>query len=134
MRRDLGVTRKAVAFLAILTLSVVWSKPLTAQSQESPPSPDQQAQDVQQLKVKLQQLEQMMDEVKGKLNELEGSRLRNQASEGGPSNTLVSAVTSFDAYPTTHASGSRPVRHRLGSRPTRRSQGQRAPWISMGLP
>ncbi len=107
MRCDLRVTRKAVAFLAILTLSVVWSKPGTAQSQESPPSSDQQAQDVQQLKAKLQQLEQMMDEVKGKLNELEGQpAAAAQASEGGPNNTLVSAVTSFGAYPTTHASGS----------------------------
>ncbi len=104
MRCDLRVTRKAVAFLAILTLSVVWSKPVTAQLQE-PPSPDQQAQDVQQLKAKLQQLEQMMDEVKGKLNELEGQPAFNHASEGGPNNALVSAVTSFDAYPTTHSYG-----------------------------
>ena len=106
MRCDLRVTRKAVAFLAILTLSVVWSEPRTAQSQESPPSSDQQAQDIQQLKAKLQQLEQMMDEVKGKLDELEGQpAAATHASEGGPSNTLASAVTSFDAYPTTHASG-----------------------------
>ena len=49
---------------------------------------------MQQLKVKLQQLEQMMDEVKGKLNELEGQPASHHASEGGPSNSLVSAVTS----------------------------------------
>ena len=107
MRCDLRVTRKAVAFLAILTLSVVWSKPGTAQSQQSPPSSDQQAQDVQQLKAKLQQLEQMMNEVKGKLNELEGQpAVAAQASEGGPNNTLVSAVTSFGDYPPPYASGS----------------------------
>jgi hypothetical protein len=105
MRRDLRVTRKALAFLAILALSVVWNAPLTAQSQESPQSADQQAQDIQQLRVKLQQLEQMMGEVKGKLDELEGQPASNHASEGGPSNSLASAVTSFDAYPTTHAYG-----------------------------
>ena len=49
---------------------------------------------MQQLRVKLQQLEQMMDEVKGKLNELEGQPASHHASEGGPSNSLVSAVTS----------------------------------------
>ena len=133
MRRDLRVTRKAVAFLAILTLSVVWNRPLTAQPQQSSPSSDQQAQDIQQLKAKLQQLEQMMDEVKGKLNELDGQPPSNHASEGGPNNGLVSAVTSFDAYPTTHAYGA-PGLHRLASRLTRRSPGQRARWISMGLP
>lgn len=107
MRCDLRVTRKAVAFLAILTLSVVCSTPYTAQPQESRPFSDQQAQDVQQLKAKLEQLEQMMDEVKVKLNELEGQpAAAAHASEGGPSNTLVSAVTSFGDYPTTHASGS----------------------------
>ena len=48
-----------------------------------------------------------MNEVKGKLNGLEGqSAAATQASEGGPSNTLVSAVTSIDAYPVTYASGS----------------------------
>ena len=96
MRCDLRVTRKAVAFLAILTLSAVWSRPVTAQLQV-PPSPDQQAQDVQQLKAKLQQLEQMMNEVQGKLNNLESQSASNHASEGGPSDSLVSAVTSLDA-------------------------------------
>ena len=65
MRCDLRVIRKTVAFLTILTLSVVWSKSGTAQSQASHPPTDQQTQDVQQLKAKLQQLEQMMSEVKG---------------------------------------------------------------------
>ena len=106
MRCNLRVTRKAFAFLTILTLSVVWSKPGTAQLQEPPPFSDQQAQEVQQLKAKLQQLEQMMDEVKGKLNDLEAQpAAAAEASDGGPNNTLVSAVTSFDTYPTTHASG-----------------------------
>jgi DcaP outer membrane protein len=105
MRFDLRVTRKAIAFLAMLTLLVVWNRPLTAQSQESPSSTDQQAQDIQQLRAKLQQLEQMMGEVKGKLDELEGQPASNHASEGGPSNSLASAVTSFDAYPTTHSYG-----------------------------
>jgi hypothetical protein len=40
---------------------------------------------VQQLKVKLQQLEQVMDEVEGKLNDLEGQPAYHHASEGGPS-------------------------------------------------
>lgn len=105
MRHALGVTRKAVFFFAMLTTAAVWSRPVTAQPQETPASPQQQAQDVQQLKVKLQQLEQAMDEVKWKLNELEGQPASNQASEGGPSNSLVSAVTSLDANPTAHSYG-----------------------------
>jgi DcaP outer membrane protein len=108
MRCDLRVIQKAVAFLTILTLSLVWSKPGAAQLQEPPPSSDQQAQDVQQLKAKLQQLEKMMDEVQGKLNNLESQSASNHASEGGPSDSLASAVTSLDAYPTAHSSGVAP--------------------------
>jgi hypothetical protein len=103
MRHALKVTRKTVVFLAVLTPAAVWSRPVTAQQQETPASPEQQAQEVQQLKAKLQQVEQMMNEMKGKLNELEGQSASNHASEGGPSNSFVSAVTSFDAYSTTHA-------------------------------
>jgi len=88
MRCDLRVTRKAVALLAILILSVVWSKPAAAQQDA------QTQQDVQQLKAKLQQLEQMMGEVKDQINSLE-----NQ-----PSETLASAVNaSIDPHPTAHA-------------------------------
>src|ERR1700751_5675887 len=105
MRYAFGVTRKAVLVFVALTTTAVWSKPLTAQSQETPALPQQQAQDVQQLKMKLQQLEQMMDEVKGKLNELERQPPSNHASEGGPSNSLVTAVVSSDASPTTHSDG-----------------------------
>ena len=85
----------------MLTTAAVWSRPVIAQPaqpRETPPSPEQQAEDVQQLRVKLQQLEQMMDEVKGKLNELEGQPASHHASEGGPSNSLVSSVTSVGAY------------------------------------
>jgi hypothetical protein len=116
MKHAHGVTRKAVLFFAVLTTAAVWSKPVTAQPaqpQATNVSQEQQAQDVQQLKAKLQQLEQMMDEVKGKLNELESRPASNHASEGGPNNSLASAVTSFDADPTTHsygaASGAPPV-------------------------
>jgi TolA-binding protein len=75
MRHPLGVTRKAVLFFVVLTTAAVWSKPVTAQPaqpQETTLSQEQQAQDVQQLKAKLQQLEQMMDEVKGHITALEG--------------------------------------------------------------
>ena len=107
MRFDLRVTRKAVVCLTVLTFSALWSRPGAAQLQEPLPPSNQQAQDVQQLKAKLQQLEQMMNEVKGKLNGLEGqSATGTQASEGGPSDTLVSAVNSIDAYPVTYTSGS----------------------------
>jgi TolA-binding protein len=68
MRHALRVTRKAVFLFALFTVSAVWSRPVTAQPRETPASPEQQAQDVQQLKAKLQQLEQMIDEMKGKLN------------------------------------------------------------------
>ena len=87
MRHAFKITRKAAFLFAVLTTAAVWSRPVTAQPRETPTSPEQQAQDVQELKVKLQQLEQMMDEVKGKLNELEGQPASHHASEGGPSNS-----------------------------------------------
>jgi hypothetical protein len=111
MRCDLRVTRKAVVSLMVLTLSVVWSKPGIPQSQEPPVTParvqsQNRQQDIQQLKDKLDQLEQAMDEVKGKLHELEEQpAAATQASEGGASFKLVSAVTSIGAHPTTDASG-----------------------------
>lgn len=66
MRCDLRVTRHAVAFLAILTLSAVWSKPLTAQ-----PQSQTREQEIQQLRDRLQQMDLMMDEVKAEINTLE---------------------------------------------------------------
>ncbi len=105
MRHARRVTPKVIFLFALLTVAAFWSKSATAQPQETPASPAQRAQDVQELKAKLQQLEQMMDEVKGKLNKLDGQADSNPASEGGPSNSLVSAVTSFDASPTAHSSG-----------------------------
>jgi hypothetical protein len=99
MRCDIRVTRKAVASLAILAVSVVWSKPATAQSQDAQ---TQQTTDVQQLKAKLQQLEQMMDDVKVQINALEDQHVGE--NKGGPNDTLVSSVvTSLDNYPATHA-------------------------------
>ena len=108
MRCDLRATQKAISFLAILTLSVISSKSLTAQSQGAQ---TQQAADVQQLKAKLQQLEQMMDDVKIQLNSLEAqpgrqdsSSLVVEKSKSGPSDTLLlsSVVTSIDSAPVAH--------------------------------
>ena len=126
MRHAPRVTRKAVLFLAVLTTAAVWSRPVIAQPaqpRETPASPEQQAQDVQQLKVKLQQLEQMMDEVKGKLNELEGQPASNLASEGGPSNSLVSSVTSLDANPTAHSYGAAAGTPPLGKQADQKKSG-----------
>src|SRR5437879_2441794 len=56
MRHALRVTRRAVFLFALFTVSAVWSMPATAQPaqpRETPASPEQQAQDVQQLKAKL---------------------------------------------------------------------------------
>src|SRR5437879_6689164 len=125
MRHALRVTRKAVFLFALFTVAAVWSRPVTAQParpRETPASPEQQAQDVQQLKAKLQQLEQMMDEMKGKLNELEGQPASNHASESGPSNSLVSAVTPLNASPTAHSTGAAgtPL---LGKQPDQKKSG-----------
>jgi hypothetical protein len=108
MRHALRVTSKAAFAFALFIEAVLWNTALTAQvsqQQKTLTSPEQQAQDVQQLKAKLQQLEQMMDDVKGKLNELEGQSASNHAGEDGPSNSLVSVVTSHDANATAHFSG-----------------------------
>jgi hypothetical protein len=87
MRYAPGVTRKAVLFLAILTTAAVWSRPVAAQPaqpRETPVSPEQQAQDVQQLKAKLQQLEQMMNEAKAQLNALETAEKPSPAPSRPP--------------------------------------------------
>lgn len=54
--------------LLILALSVIWVQPARAQSQGA------QQQDIQQLRDKLQQLDQMMNEVKGEIGALEGQK------------------------------------------------------------
>ena len=65
MRQALRVTRKAV-FFAALTTAAVWSRPVTAQAQSQ-----NRQQDIQQLKDKLEQLEQSMGEIKAQINALE---------------------------------------------------------------
>ena len=97
MRSNLKNARNSASLIAVLFISVIWVQPAQAQS------PDTRAQDIQQLKDKLQQLEQMMGEVKGKITVLEGqpgtpsSEASIGESKNGPNDTLVSAVTSFDA-------------------------------------
>ena len=81
MRHALRVTRKAAICFAVLTTAGVWSRPVTAQPRETP---EQQAQDVQQLKAKLQQLEQMMDEAKAQLNALETAERPSPAPSQPP--------------------------------------------------
>jgi hypothetical protein len=61
-----------------------------------------------------------MDEVKGKMNELEGRPASDHASEGGPSNSLVSAVTSLDSNPTAHPYGAA-----VGTPPLGKQAGQK---------
>ena len=69
MRSNIRITRKIInsTALFLFALSAVCSQPARAQSQED------QKQDIQKLKDKLQQLDQMMNEVKGELNALEGT-------------------------------------------------------------
>ena len=62
MRHALRVTRKAVFLFALFTVVAVWSRPVTAQPAQAQ-SQDRQ-QEIQQLKDKLQQMNQMMGEVK----------------------------------------------------------------------
>jgi hypothetical protein len=105
MRSKLKNARNSASLIAVLFISVICVQSAQAQS------PDTRAQDIQQLKDKLQQLEQMMGEVKGKITVLEGqpgtpsSEASSGESKNGPNDTLVSAVTSFDASPTAHSSG-----------------------------
>jgi cell division protein FtsB len=61
--------------LMLFALSAIWIQPVAAQSQ------DGQKQDIQQLKDKLQQLDQMMSEVKGEIRALEDGR--RQPRTGG---------------------------------------------------
>lgn len=105
-----------VSLSAVLFLSVILAQPGQAQSQDSR-SQDTRTQDIQQLKDRLQQLEQMMGEVKGQITALEGQPGTQsspvgvgQSKGGGPNDSLVSSVVnSFDRYPGTHAAASPPV-------------------------
>lgn len=94
-----------ISLIALLFLSVIWIPPVQAQSQNT------RTQDIQQLKDKLQQLEQMMGEVKGQITALEnqpgvqGSATGVGENKSGPSNTLHSSVvTSPDSHGTGAAS------------------------------
>jgi outer membrane DcaP-like protein len=65
MRANLTNAQNNAYLMALLFIFVIWAQPARAQSQDS------RAQDIQQLKDKLQQLEQMMGEVKGQITALE---------------------------------------------------------------
>jgi DcaP outer membrane protein len=69
MRSNHRTTWKIITSTAVLlfALSAIWIQPAQAQSQ------DDRAQDIQQLKDKLQQLDQMMNEVRGEISTLEGT-------------------------------------------------------------
>src|SRR5271170_158200 len=69
-RPRVGVSMKTITSTALLlfALSTIWIQPAAAQSQ------DEQKQDIQQLKDKLQQLDQMMNEVRGEIRSLEGAQ------------------------------------------------------------
>ena len=79
MRHAPGVTRKAVLFFAVLTTAAVCSRPVTAQ----PQSQDRQR-DIQELKNRLQQLEQSMGEVKAQINALETAEKPSPAPSQPP--------------------------------------------------
>jgi cell division protein FtsB len=78
MRRNLRITWKQTSSTALLlfALSVTWTKP--AQSQDS------RKQEIQQLKDKLDQLDQMMNDVNAEIKALEGQ---------GQSSSIVKPVT-----------------------------------------
>ena len=110
MRSNLKNARNNASLIAVLFISVMWVQPVQGQSK------DTRAQDIQQLKDKLQQLEQMMGEVKGQITALEGQPgTQNSAagvgqSKSGPNDTLLSSVVnSVDHYPGTHAAAIPPV-------------------------
>jgi DcaP outer membrane protein len=69
MRSNLGITRKPISSFALLlfALSATWIQPARAQSQ------DNRKQEIQQLKDKLDQLDQMMNDVRAEINALESA-------------------------------------------------------------
>jgi hypothetical protein len=78
----------SVSLIALFFLSTIWMPPVQAQSQ------DTRAQDIQQLKDKLQQLEQMMGEVKGEITALEAQPGKSSAAgvQEGQSTPAVPAA------------------------------------------
>lgn len=106
MRSSLKNAWNNVTLSTALFILVVWVQPVQGQSQEA------RTQDIQQLKDKLQQLEQMMGEVKGQITALEGdSGTQNSAAgKSGPNDTLLSSVVnSFDHDPGTAAAAIPPI-------------------------
>jgi hypothetical protein len=103
MRSNLNIGTNA-SLIAALFIFLVWVQSAPAQS------PDTRTQDIQQLKDRLQQLEQTMGEVKGRLAALEGQPVTQNSGDtkSGPNDSLVSSVVnSFD--PGTHAAALPPV-------------------------
>jgi hypothetical protein len=82
MRSNFKNIRKISSLIALLLIAIVWIQPARAQSS------DAQAQDIQQLKDKLQQLEQMMNDVKGQITALE-----NRPATPAPAATPTPAPT-----------------------------------------
>jgi DcaP outer membrane protein len=101
MGSNFQIIRKRISFITLLLFAIfaICIQPAQAQSQD-------RQQEIQQLKDKLEQIEQMMNEVKGQIGVLEDESAAGKGSDGGPSNSLVSAVTSLNAYSTAHSYGS----------------------------
>jgi hypothetical protein len=123
MRSNLKNARNNASLIAILFISVIWIHPVHAQSQ------DTRTQDIQQLKDRLQQLEQMMGEVKGQITALEGqSGTQNSetggASKNGPNDALLSSVVnSLDRDPGMPAATGMPTAGAHGAQADQKKSG-----------
>jgi hypothetical protein len=95
MRSNLRIARKIIGPSAplLIALSFIWIQPAQAQSQ------DERKQDIQQLKDKLQQLDQMMKEAKDELSALEGASQSPSAVATPAQSTTETQKTSAQPGP-----------------------------------
>jgi len=95
MRSNLRITWRQISsvVLSLLVLSAIWIQPARAQSQ------DTRLQDIQQLKDKLEQLDQMMKEVKAEINALETAAQHPSNALAVPQTPVGAKETSAQAEP-----------------------------------
>jgi len=93
MRSNLRITWRQISsvVLSLLVLSAIWIQPARAQSQ------DTRLQDIQQLKDKLEQLDQMMKEVKAEINALETAAQHPSNASAVPQTPVGAKETSAQA-------------------------------------
>ena len=95
MRSNLRITWRQIssAVLSLLVVFAIWIQPARAQSQDS------RQQEIQQLKDKLEQLDQMMKDARAELNALEGAEQHPPSARPAAQGPVAAKEASAHAEP-----------------------------------